>query len=64
MMNTLLGKQKTLNFNCPTIDSNNISDPLLISNHFNDHFTNTVYQKGWFDCLPLCFKIYHAVLKY
>ena len=29
-----------------------MSDPLLISNHFNDHFSNI--SKRLFDCLPPC----------
>ena len=52
LMNTLLGKQKKLDSKCLTIDGNNISDPLLVSNHFNDYFSNI--SKRLVDCLPLC----------
>ena len=48
----MLGKQKKFNSKCLAIDGNNISDPLLISNHFNDHFSNT--SKRLVDCLPPC----------
>ena len=51
-MNTLLGKQKKFNSKCLTIDGNNISDSLLISNHFNDHFSNI--SKRLVDYLPPC----------
>ena len=51
-MNTLLGKQKKFKSKCLTIDDNNISDSLLISNHFNDHFSNIL--KRLVDYLPPC----------
>ena len=52
--------RKKFNSKCLTIDSSNISDPLLNVNHFNDHFFNI--SKTLVNCFLSCNAHYNDYL--